>query len=200
MKHVLLSHGINRIKASLLLMSLFYLTVYLPFAVALYFPHWHRLNCRWNDVCYCIGEHVSSIGISELNAFFWHRGEFTSDWWTEKEKRHLTDVRQMADRLFGAALVAAAAMILLFEPRRVKNGALINIAIILSCLAILPFFGYFWRHIFHPLLFENRLWLNTRHDFSFYLMPRTYFKSTTAFLIVTSCIINLGIWLGLRKT
>ncbi len=195
---MILRRHAQRVRRLLLFISLFYLTVYIPFVFTIYFPQWHRLNCRWNIRCNCIGENVSSIGIRELNAFFLHRGELKLYRWTDKEKQHLADVRKIADRFFFVAVFAAAGVILLFERKRITVYTWINIAIILSFLAILPFFAYFWRHIFHPLLFENRLWLNTRHDFSFYLMPRAYFKATTAFLIATSCIINFCIWFCIR--
>lgn len=189
---------IKKVRRLFLFISFFYVTVYAPFVFAVYFPQWHQLNCGWNIRCRSMGEEVSSTGIGELNAFFFHRGELEYRQWTDKEKQHLTDVRKIADRIFVGAVFAAAIVILLFDRKQITLYTWINIAVILSFLAILPFFAYFWRHVFHPLLFENKLWLNTSNDFSYYLMPRVYFKATTAFIIGTSCIINFIVWCVIR--
>jgi uncharacterized protein DUF1461 len=188
----------KKVRRLFLFISFFYVTVYTPFAFAVYFPQWHQLNCGWNIRCNSMGEEVSSAGIGELNAFFFHSGELEFHQWTDKEKQHLTDVRKIADRIFVGAVFAAAIVILFFDRKQITLYTWINIAVILSFLAILPFFAYFWRHVFHPLLFENKLWLNTSNDFSYYLMPRVYFKATTAFIIGTSCIINVFVWFIIR--
>lgn len=188
----------KKVRRLFLFISFFYVTVYAPFVFAVYFPQWHQLNCGWNIRCYSMGEQVSSTGIRELNAFFLHRGELESHQWTDKEKLHLTDVRKIADRIFVGAVFAAAIVILFFDRKQITLFTWINIAVILSCLAVLPFFAYFWRHIFHPLFFENKLWLNTNNDFSYYLMPRVYFKATTAFIIGTSFVINFIVWFIIR--
>ena len=74
-----------------------------------------------------------------------------------------------------------------------------NTFIILSFLGILPVFAKFWRHVFHPLLFKNKLWLNTTADLSFYIMPRQFFKYTMAMMIVCSCLLNLLLWMCFKR-
>ena len=181
-----------------LFISFFYLTIYTPFGFAVYLPNWHQLNCRWNIRCHSLGEETSTTGIRELNSFFLHRSELDYYQWTDKEKHHLREVRQLTDTIFVGAVFAAILTILFFDRKQITTYTWINTAVILSCLAVLPFFAYFWRYVFHPLLFENKLWLNTSNDFSFYLMPRAYFKATTVFIIGTSCTINIAIWLLLQ--
>ena len=83
-----------------------------------------------------------------------HRGELELPNWSGKEKQHLAEVRKMTDQLFFIALFALASFILVFERKRTSSYALANTAIIILFLAVLPFFAYFWRHIFHPLLTE----------------------------------------------
>ena len=194
-----LTYWLGKAKGVVLFVTLFYLTVYLPLTFVLYFPSWYRLNCRWNPLCDRIGYERAFAGFNELNAFFRHQGELALPYWTDKEKHHLAEVRDMTDRLFLAGLISLLGLALTFDRRRTTRFALVNAAIIISLLAVLPVFAPFWRHVFHPLLFDNRLWLNTVYDFSYYLMPRQFFKYSTALLITMSCLMNLMIWLITRE-
>lgn len=187
------------IKGIFLFLSLFYLTFYLPMASTFYLPYWMKLNCEFHDRCEEIGEEESYNAISELSAFFRHQGGLDS-FYTEKEKLHLEEVRGMFDNLLIAAIASVILLALSFDRRRASRFALINSALILLLLLVLPFFGTFWRDIFHPLLFKNNLWMNNQYDLSFYIMPRVFFKYTVALLTVVCFLINVAIWLGLRKS
>ena len=136
--------------------------------------------------------------ISDLSAFFRHQGGIES-FYTDKEKTHLTEVRGIFDNLFIAAVIAVVILALTFNSKSASRFAVINALVILSLLLVLPFFGTFWRDIFHPLLFDNNLWLNNRYDLSFYIMPRQFFKYTVALITVLCFLINISIWFGLRK-
>lgn len=187
------------IKAAVLFVSLLYLTFYIPMALTFYAPTWMKFYCGFNERCEQIGMEEALGSIEELSAFFRHQGGLES-FYTNKEKLHLTEVRGMFDSLFVAALAGVVLLALTFERRRACRFALINAAVILSLLFVLPFFGTFWRDVFHPLLFDNNLWMNNQYDLSFYIMPRAFFKYTVALLTVTCFLINIGIWLGLRKS
>ncbi|MEZ4547819.1 MAG: hypothetical protein R3B51_08900 [Thermodesulfobacteriota bacterium] len=104
----------------------------------------------------------------------------------------------MFDKMSVAGIAAAVLLALTFDRRRASLYALINIAIILSLLFVLPFFGTFWKDVFHPLLFKNNLWMNNRFDLSFYLMPRDFFKYTVALLIFSTAALNAFVWLRFR--
>lgn len=186
------------IKGAVLFVSLLYLTFYIPMALTFYAPTWMKFNCKFNERCEQIGIEEAERAITELSAFFRHQGGLES-FYTNKEKLHLTEVRGIFDNLFIAALAGAVLLIITFERRRASRFALINAVLILSLLLVLPFFGTFWRDIFHPLLFDNNLWMNNKYDLSFYIMPRTFFKYTVALLTVSCFLINIAIWLGLRQ-
>lgn len=187
------------IKGIILFASLFYLTFYLPMASTFYLPYWMKLNCEFHDRCEAVGEEEAYESISELSAFFRHQGGLES-FYTEKEKLHLAEVRGMFDNLFIAAIASVILLIITFKPKRASRFALINAVFILSLLLVLPFFGTFWRDVFHPLLFDNNLWMNNRYDLSFYIMPRVFFQYTVGLLSVVCFLINIAIWLGLRKS
>ena len=185
------------VKGLVLFISLFYLTFYVPMSLTFYSSAWMKLNCRWHDRCEMIGVDNAYRGMDELAAYFRHQGELDS-FRTKKEKLHLEEVRGMFDKMFVAAIAAAVLLALTFDRRRASLYALINIAIILSLLFVLPFFGTFWKDVFHPLLFKNNLWMNNRFDLSFYLMPRDFFKYTVALLIFSTAALNAFVWLRWR--
>ncbi|MEM7008722.1 MAG: DUF1461 domain-containing protein [Thermodesulfobacteriota bacterium] len=189
---------LNRTKSIFLFLSLLYITFYIPMTLTFYLPNWMELNCDWHNRCRIVGEDRAEKGIQELAAFFRHQGGLES-FFTDKEKTHLKEVRGMFDKMFFLGLIGLAIVAILYDRKKVRRFALINAVIILSLLIVLPFFGTFWRDVFHPLLFDNDLWQNNKYDLSYYIMPRVFFKYTVALLIAICFIINLAIWLGLRK-
>ena len=188
----------DRIKGTLLFISLFYLTFYIPMSLTFYAPQWMKLNCEWHERCKTIGFDKAYRGIDELASFFRHSGELES-FWTQKEKLHLKEVRGMFDKMLIVGACALLLLLLTYDRKRASRYALINAAIILSLLLVLPFFTTFWRDVFHPLLFKNNLWINNRYDLSFYIMPRQFFKYTVALLVLLSVSVNIVLWLLLRK-
>jgi uncharacterized membrane protein len=190
---------INRLKGILLFVSLFYLTFYIPMALTFYAPQWMKLNCEWHERCEVIGYDNAYKGIEELASFFRHQGGLDR-FRTAKEKTHLKEVRGIFDRMLIAGSAALVLLVLTYDRRRVQRYALINAAIILSLLLVLPFFTTFWRDVFHPMLFRNNLWINNRYDLSFYIMPRQFFKYTVALIVLLSVAVNVILWLALRRS
>jgi uncharacterized membrane protein len=119
--------------------------------------------------------------------------------WTKKEKLHLGEVRDIFDNMFIIAIICVICLILTFDRLRVSRFAIVNASIIVALLVVLPFFTTFWRDVFHPLLFSNKLWMNNRFDLSFYIMPRQFFKYTTVLLIASGVLLNLAIWSVSRR-
>ena len=189
---------IYKLKGIALFISLLYLTFYIPMSLTFYMPQWMKLNCGWHERCDKIGYDSAIRGIDELTAYFRHQGEL-QHFWTGKEKMHLEEVRGIFDKMLIVGLAAAVLIFLTFDRKRASRFALANAIIILSLLVVLPFFGTFWRDIFHPLIFKNDLWMNNRYDLSFYIMPRRFFMFTVALLIALCFGINAAIWLGLRR-
>lgn len=175
--------------------ALLYLTLYLPLAGMIYLPYWYETNCDWHPRCERLGQERSEQAIAELTQFFAHRGELKRPW-SDKEQQHLAEVRQIYDRmLIALGLLSLLLIGCLHHPRLLRKAAGINVLIFLALSAILPFFTPFWKQIFHPLLFDNQLWINTRADQSWYIMPRLFFRNSMALLIVIGAGSNLLLWL-----
>lgn len=188
---------VSRVKGVLLFPTLFYLSIYVPLVFIVYLPYWYKLNCNWHTRCDTIGYERAERGIDDLTSFFLHKGELVS-FWTKKERLHLAEVRDIFDKMFIIGLIAVVGLVLTFDRRLVSRFAIVNAVIIFSLLAVLPFFTTFWRDVFHPLLFDNDLWMNNRFDLSYYIMPRQFFKYTTVLLVASSVILNLAVWLVFR--
>ncbi|MBS3758662.1 MAG: DUF1461 domain-containing protein [Desulfobacterales bacterium] len=180
----------------LLGLCLLYLSVYIPIFGVLYFPFWYEINCHWHDRCERFGDEKAVERIHELVAYMRHAGELSGSDWTLKERRHLEEVRRIFDHLFFAVIVAGGLLILLFRAKTVRRAGIGNIILLLCLCGILPFFGYFWRDIFHELLFGNALWKNSPHDVSYYIMPRVFFKHTMMLVIGMAIFINGSLFLG----
>ena len=190
--------GLNKIKGLVLFISLLYLSFYIPMTLTFYLPQWMELNCGRHNRCEVIGSEKAIEGIRELASYFRHQGELDS-FLTQKEKLHLKEVRGIFDKMLALGLISLVMIALTYDRRRMSRYALINAVIIIALLIVLPFFGTFWRDVFHPLLFDNDLWKNNKYDLSFYIMPREFFKYTVALLIILCFSINIAIWLGLRS-
>lgn len=187
------------IRGTLLLLSCLYLTLYIPFFSVTYFPSWYEFNCRLHSRCFQIGLKKSNYHIHELVGFFRHKNQLAHPEWTQKEKHHLAEVRAIFDKLFSGAVIAASLIFLIFDRKRLKLFSLINLFFILSASAIIPFFSYFWRHVFHKLMFDNYNWINFPSDVSYYITPRVFFLYTIILIILISTMINLCLFLVFRK-
>ena len=164
-----------------------------------YSSSWYKLVCNFHNRCEKYGINNSYKKIDELTNYFIHNGVLL-DKWSSKEKLHLEEVRGIFDKMF---LIGIFTIIFLVVNRKdfynLNKFSKVNILIICCFFLIIPFFGKFWRDVFHPLIFDNNLWLNNRLDVSFYIMPRKFFKITVGFIFSFCLITNLLIYLYTRK-
>jgi hypothetical protein len=189
---------VRKLKNAFLGISLFYLSLYIPVALMAYCPQWYIFNCKLHPRCDYIGYPTALKHIHELTDFFLHKNILPGDW-TVKEKLHLAEVRGILDSTALIAFMGIILFIFSFNRFRIATFALINLLIILSMLLIVPFFNMFWVKIFHPLLFDNKLWLNNYLDRSFYIMPECFFKYSIIFMIAFSFALNVLIWLYFKR-
>lgn len=179
------------------------LLLFVPAALAVaslaYTGAWSfQLNCAWHDSCAGVHPDFVRLHGENLSAFYRHQGLLTGAW-TEKEVGHLTEVRGMLDGMLVALLLMVPMLIGLWQWQRVRRAASINLLLIAAALLTLPFFGAFWSQVFHPLLFDNLLWKNTPMDASWYVMPRVYFRSATAYTLLWLLLINAAALLLSRR-
>lgn len=182
----------------LFFISFLYVTFFLPLSFSTYNAKWFEFACNFHNRCERIGIEKAHSGIDQLTGFLAHRNELDSGW-TLKEKLHLIEVRGILDNAVKTFLVMCLILLLTYNKKRLKKFSLINFFIVSSLLIVLPFFKTFWRNIFHPLLFDNNLWINNRFDFSYWIMPRKFFLITVGFIIISCALINLMSYLVCRK-
>lgn len=177
----------------IIFISLFYLTFYVPFALTSYNSYWIKYGCNFHKRCEVFGSENVKNAADNLISFLLHKKEL-NDQWRENEKIHLNEVRTILDIMF-VAVVLAVTLLIIFRSRMsgLDKIAAVNLIIALCLFIVLPNFKTFWRDIFHPILFDNDLWKLTRQDTLYYIMPRVYFKITTAVILSFWAVLNIFI-------
>lgn len=174
---------VNRLTNHLLSwLGLMAFALWLPIAAATWLPGWHAASCDWHSRCDEYGPDAAQQRIGELRSFMQYRDALPPMAWSDKEMAHLTEVRAM---LAGFTLFALLGGLVFAHADAATRGRVARWAMLTAaaCVIVLPFFGSFWREVFHPLLFDNTLWKNNQDDTSWWIMPRIYFQYTTALVI-----------------
>lgn len=178
----------------------------LPLAFSIYTPWPYQTNCHWNERCAQLGEQKTAQSISELTGFFRHQKDTLAPPWTNKEFRHLLEVRGIYDGVFTVFALISLGFLADLAWRAstrqhwhqyARSALFISAGLLVTALLIAPFFSTFWMEVFHPLLFDNELWRTNPRDISWYLMPKAFFLRVIIFI----CLITLlGNWLLYRLT
>lgn len=170
------------VRALLAWLGLVLFAAWLPIAAVTWLPGWHAASCDWHARCDEYGRPAAMTRIAELRAYMQHRGELPVIAWTAKERAHLAEVRDLLGRYTVLALLGALVFAHADAATRAR-AARWAMLVAAAGVIVLPFFGSFWRDVFHPLLFDNLLWKNNAADTSFWIMPRIYFHYTTALVV-----------------
>ncbi len=187
----------KKLRSALFGVAYLYLVLYIPIAFMAYCSSWYRFNCSFHTRCQLIGYSNTSKYINELTAFLRHSNDLPGHW-SEKEKKHLSEVRDIFDFLTVSALIFEIILIFILikyaTNLKFSYFTAANQVIIVSMTAIIPFFYTFWADIFHPLLFDNDLWIITYTDRSYYIMPGIFFKNSFICLIMASTVLNGSVY------
>lgn len=172
---------------------------FIPLAAVIYTPWSYQVNCHWNPRCEQLGSANTISRSEELASFFRHQSStLASPPWSDKEVKHLTEVRGMYDHAFWLFMLLTGIFLLdLWLSKRLsryQHYAVISrnilLALLVLMLAISPFFRFFWMQVFHPLVFSNELWRTDPQDISWYLMPSQYFLWVIVFLLASTLLLN----------
>ena len=152
----------------------------LPLAALVLTPAWTLQNCDWHGRCSEIGDRTAEQHVVNMRNYFVYQEELKG-FWSDKERRHLAEVRTLY-AWTALATIAACTIVglaLWHSPATVVQGiAASAVLLILVALVSLPGFAFVWREWFHPLLFDNRDWLTTPRDMTWYITPRAFFRNS----------------------
>ncbi|MEM9605272.1 MAG: DUF1461 domain-containing protein [Pseudomonadota bacterium] len=158
---------------------------------------WYTFNCQFHTRC----ANLDPVGVDErvrnMGQFFLHREPLAADW-DPRGAAHLADVRVLYDRLALVALAAAVTLtaLLVRQPRALRTYARGATLLLLVCVvAVIPAFGLFWEHVFHPALFDNDLWRTRPGEILWSLSPRVFFKHSAMALLGVSSALCAALWL-----
>jgi len=193
-----MKNKLNKLINILFFISFLFLTIYIPLNFTTYNSNWYEYNNREN-----ITQNQTNLAknaSTNLINYFTYQ-ETLNNQFSQTEKLHMKDVRNIYNKLFFIAILSFTIFIIFFKKNKkhLKKFSKINIITILSLILILPFFQYFWTKIFHPILFKNNYWIYYKHEISYLLFPRTFFINSLILIIITSIIINLIIYFKIKE-
>lgn len=180
-------------------LSLFFVSVYLPVMSLSYTNSWsYELNCHFHERCDRMGMERVERYADNLTAFFRHQQPLQGSW-TEKERSHLKEVRDLYDLILPLFGLALALVIVLGRKANRARTAAVNLAVVVVLLVALPWFKPFWQQIFHAALFDNLMWKNYPTDVSWYITPRLYFRNAAIYIVSWGLLINLAVYFQARR-
>jgi hypothetical protein len=182
--------------------ALLFVTTYVAVAFMAYTPYWYSINCNWHPRCEILGIDIAQDHIVELAGYLRHQNELTSTMWSEKERKHLIEVRAIYSQILAAFLITLAVFIYLLRDRawtQLKWAAKINLAFLALCLCAMPWFKEFWHDVFHPIFFSNMDWFNTPKELSYWITPQVFFKYSAITIVVFLVLVHTGVLYALRS-
>ena len=157
---------------------------------------WFEFNCRFHDRC----ANLNPVGVEErvrnMGQFFLHREALAADW-DPRGAAHLADVRALYEKLAVLAAASFVCLVYLLATRPKVLGAIAKgatLLLIICVVGVLPVFGLFWEHVFHPLLFDNDLWRTRPGEILWSLSPRVFFKNSAIALLGSSSALCGALW------
>lgn len=189
----------QRIQTWLTASMILYISVCIPLALTIYTPYAHLWYCPLNPRCDLLSDSFFQQSVQQLTAFLQHQTALLQTPWSHKEALHMLEVRGMYDQ--AAVLFFGGLLWIAWDVRKpnshqryqqyVQHSLYLSIGLLLICALIMPFFKFFWLHIFHPLLFNNQLWRTDPADISWYLMPRQFFMWVIGFIVLSSVLLQI---------
>ena len=170
----------------------------IPLLFTIYSPIWYNSNYKNQEITKDINLEQRDNATNNLISFFAYNKELNS-LWNEKEKIHMSEVREIYLLLEIFTLIAILLLFFTFDKSLLTSYSKINIVIISFLLVLIPFFSFLFNSIFHSLLFNNTFWIITPDDISYYLFPNSFFKNSFLFIIFVSIIENVAIFIFSKK-
>lgn len=186
----------KKLKKIIFFISTLYLILYIPITIIVYSNNFYLNNY---DEKVINNKNIINITKDITNFFLHKKNNLDSKFgWNQNENTHFLDVRKIYDILFILSIISIFNFIYFFKKKELIKNSKINFFIIISLLLLLPIFKFFWDKIFHTILFSNNFWISQQNSLMDYLFNINYFKNGLIFLITTSSIINLIIYLILK--
>lgn len=143
---------IKAMRGPVVVLALFLLTLYLPFAATVYTPYWYTAHCSWDTDCRFAEHFEPGEAASTVTAFLRHQDELGGLFPVE-ELAALSAIRDALDGFFMAAIAAFLLVLVLFSRERIATAARFNlvaipVVVVMSGLS----FSTFWVSGILPLI------------------------------------------------
>lgn len=183
----------KKIKIFIVWAFLFYVLLITPILIFGHLKPWYEYNFEKDNIYEEVGYEIVQNATDNLVGFFYYREEL-NNLWSQKEKAHFEDVREI---FFKSFIILVAMLGFLYINKKIvsenKRGfVIINmITIVLLSSLVIVFFNFFWNNIFHKILFSNNLWIMDKGDLSYYLFKEGFFIKTSLWVFILFVIENI---------
>lgn len=174
------------------------------FKILAFNENYYKEQFEKNKVYEELTKEETDEAAGELISYLNEGGELKTNYFNEKEKQHLKDVRDIIRRLnillWSGLAIAAFITTVLLKKRNIKTlglglalGGLITIALItILGIMLINFQETFIK--FHVLFFDNNLWLlDPATDKLIVMFPENFFYEITEKIAIRSAYSSLGL-------
>lgn len=172
------------------------------FAFLAFNENYYKEQYEKNNVYAQLPKEGVDQATTELIDYLQYDREIKSDYFNEKEKLHLKDVRQIIRMLlillYIAVMLSTIIIIISYAENKklfvmsIIGGSLLTIALIILAFIILQNFEYSFIK-FHEILFTNDLWLlNPSTDKLIVMFPENFFYDITQDIAFRSLLTSIA--------
>lgn len=184
----------------LFILSFITISFYIPLSIMIYSPVFYEHNYQNQNTYQILTKEFSQNQTNNLINYFLNKEELNQNW-SNNEKIHYKDVKQIYFILQYLFLFSLILYFLLFKIKYVKIATYSNLILNTALITILPIFSIFWDKYFHQALFSNNAWLISSNEISYYLFSLetySFFINSFIFLISFNIISNILILVYLK--
>ncbi|MEM7208487.1 MAG: DUF1461 domain-containing protein [Pseudomonadota bacterium] len=178
----------RRIAQAGLALAMLFSSLSIPLAAFALTPAWYMQNCDWHGRCEAFHLPTAERHVHNFSDFLLYKDSLKG-FWSDKEKRHLAEVRDIYSVAAAAAIVMMLAVVVVYVrwPGILASASMhALIMLVVTAVLVFPVFGFVWRDVFHAALFDNRDWVTSHTDVTWYITPREFFRNTILGMCVCS--------------
>ncbi len=183
-----------KVKEILLIIGLILFIFLLNFKLLVYNVDFY--NKELDKLNITIPRELAETNVDNLISYFKSEKELTTNFFNEKEKLHLSDVKDLINKTTTLFYIILVLLIILIALNYKNLGKLLIFPGVISVLIIFLFylinFESFFDNLFHKLLFNNDLYLlDPAKDNLINLFPYEFFRDFAYKLFLNSFITSL---------
>jgi len=196
--------GKMKLLKALFIASIVVFIFLLSFRIAFFDDDYYKEKFRINNAYEKYGEENVNNANEELNAYLTGSGELKTDFFNEREKLHLKDVKDLIWNVFFVFYAILFLLVILLcyfiISKKIKiiweslyTSGLISFGVV-AVFLLVSILNFNWLFTwFHLLSFNNELWLLPRDSRLVNMFPSDFFSGMFTRILVYSGLIGIGL-------